>query len=193
MATLVSAPIRPRRPRSAALVLGLVALLLGLGAGCSSKPATTGTGASTSAGGGTDDGTTDRDQAVRFAECMRSHGVTAFPDPDGSGQLTLDGIANGSSIDPSSAAFTDALAACKDLEPAGFTGHERNAQEQADALQFAQCVRDHGVKDFPDPDPDEPLVNTNLIPSSAETGGMAALNAAMQACNADVAGQLGGR
>src|SRR5579875_3096072 len=32
----------------------------------------------------------DRQQAVKFAECMRANGVKAFPDPDASGQLTID-------------------------------------------------------------------------------------------------------
>jgi hypothetical protein len=64
----------------------------------------------------------------------------------------------------------------------GFTGHERNAQEQETALEFAQCIRDNGVKDFPDPAPGEPFVDTNRIPSAATTGGMSILNAAMQKC-----------
>jgi hypothetical protein len=38
------------------------------------------------------------------------------------------------------------------------------------------------VKDFPDPAPDAPLVDTNRIPSSATEGGMSILNAAMQKC-----------
>ena len=49
-------------------------------------------------------------------------------------------------------------------------------------LEFAQCVRDNGVKDFPDPTRDGPLVDTNRIPSAATSGGMSILNAAMQKC-----------
>ena len=125
---------------------------------------------------------TARAKAVKFAECMRANGVSAFPDPDATGALTIDAVANGSSLDTSSAAFEQALSACKDLEPLGFTGHERSAQEQEAALRFAQCIRDNGVKDFPDPVAGEPLVDTNRIPSAATTGGMSILNAAMQAC-----------
>ena len=123
-----------------------------------------------------------RQQAVKFAECMRAKGVKGFPDPDASGQLTIDGIANGSSLDTNSAAFKQAISACKDLEPAGFTGHRRSAQEQANALKFAQCIRDSGVKDFPDPAPGAPLVDTNRIPSTDKPGGMSSLNAAMRKC-----------
>jgi hypothetical protein len=112
---------------------------------------------------------------------MRSHGVSDFPDPTGD-KVTLDGIVNGSSLDPSTPAFTRAITACKDLEPAGFTGSKRSPEQQAGALKFAQCIRDHGVNDFPDPINGEPLVDTNRIPSSATSSGMSMLKAAMQDC-----------
>ncbi len=69
-------------------------------------------------------------------------------------------------------------------------GHKRSAQEQEAALKFAQCIRDNGVKDFPDPTEDGPLVDTNRIPSSATNGGMTVLNAAMQKCR-DLAANAG--
>src|SRR6266545_5096667 len=94
---------RTLRPLAA---LAMVALL---SAGCSNAAAQTGTGSS----GGTN--ATNRDQAVKFAQCMRKNGVREFPDPNASGELTIDGIANGSSLDTSSAAFKQAIAACKDL------------------------------------------------------------------------------
>ncbi len=37
------------------------------------------------------------------------------------------------------------------------------AEEQERRLDFAECMRDNGVGDFPDPARGEPLVNTNLI------------------------------
>jgi hypothetical protein len=165
------------------VALAMVALL---GAGCSKAPADQ-DDASSSA--------TMHEQAVEFAQCMRDHGVRDFPDPDPSGALTIDAIANGSSLDVNAPAFTQAISACKDLQPPGFTGDTRSAQQQEAALEFAQCVRDHGVTDFPDPTPDGPLVDTNRIPSSARNGGMTALNAAMQQCGdfAAAAGVTGGR
>jgi hypothetical protein len=170
---------RTLRPLAA---LAMVALL---SAGCSNALAGTGTG------GGSD--ATNRDQAAKFAECMRKNGVREFPDPDASGDLTIDRIANGSSLDTSTPAFKQAISACKDLEPSGFTGHKRGAQQQKDALEFAQCIRDHGVKDFPDPTPDAPLVDTNRIPSAATDGGMSILNAAMQKCGDLAASIVGDR
>ena len=123
-----------------------------------------------------------RARVVKFAECMRRNGISGFPDPDPSGALTIDAVANGASVDTNSAAFRHALGACKDLEPPGFTGHQRTPQEQKAALRFAQCVRDNGVRDFPDPSVSQPLVDTNRIPSAATPGGMSILNAAMHRC-----------
>lgn len=146
-----------------------------ISAGCSNAIAGTG-------GSGGSANASAREQGVKFAACMRANGVREFPDPDASGQLTIDGIANGSSLDTNSAAFERAISACKELEPAGFTGQKRSAAQQANALKFAQCIRDNGVTDFPDPDPDGPLVDTDRIPSAARSGGMSSLNAAMQKC-----------
>ena len=152
-------------------------------------------GCGSGSGGGTTAGTTNRQsgrgsatnasahaKAVRFAECMRDNGVGAFPDPDASGRLTLDGVVNGSSIDPNGAAWKQAITACKGLEPPGFAGSKATPEQMSARLEFAQCVRDHGVRDFPDPTRDGPLVDTNRIPSTATSGGMSILNAAMRAC-----------
>jgi hypothetical protein len=155
---------RNLRPLAA---LAFVALL---SAGCANAAAQTGNNAS------------NRAQGVKFAECMRKNGVREFPDPDASGNLTIDQIANGSSLDTNSAAFQRAISACRDLQPAGFTGSKRTPEQQKAALQFAQCIRDNGVKDFPDPTEDGPMVDTNRIPSAERPGGMSALNAAMQKC-----------
>ncbi len=71
---------------------------------------------------------------------------------------------------------------CKDLQPSGFTGGKRSPEQQKAALEFTQCVRDNGVKDFPDPLDSEPLVDTNRIPSTATAGGVSILHAALQKC-----------
>jgi hypothetical protein len=165
--------------------LSALAMLAVIVAGCGSA----------SAGGGNNSTATARDKAVKFAECMRSNGVSGFPDPDASGQLTIDAVANGSSIDTNSAAFKQALSACKDLEPSGFTGPPVTPQLRTARLAFAQCVRDHGMPDFPDPTPNGPLVDTRRIPSANTPAGMSALHAAMSRCaeSARAAGVKGGR
>src|SRR5581483_11456579 len=141
-----------------------------------------GCGSSAPAGTAANNSAANAQKAVKFADCMRSNGVPRFPDPGSSGRLTIDAVANGSSLNPSSPAFKQAISACKHLEPAGFMGSKRSSQQQQAALKFAQCVRESGVKDFPDPIPNGPLVDTNRIPSTAEPGGMSVLHAAMQKC-----------
>ena len=59
---------------------------------------------------------------------------------------------------------------------------KRTPKQQSASLRFAQCIRENGVKDFPDPVNGEPLVNTYKIPSSNRPGGMTILNAAMHKC-----------
>jgi len=113
---------------------------------------------------------------------MRAKGVSAFPDPDASGALTIDAVANGSSLDTNWAAFKRALSACKDLEPSGFTGHKRSAQQQEYALEFAQCMRDNGIKDFPDPTSDSPLIDTSRMPGSPGARSIPGFQAALDAC-----------
>ena len=139
---------------------------------------------SSGGGGGGNNTTAAAQQGVKFAECMRTNGVPKFPDPSASGQLTIDAIANGTSLDTRSPTFTQALGACRSLEPAGFEGGARSAQQQSAALKFAQCIRANGVSDFPDPAVGQPLVDTNRIPSASTSGGMSILNAAMHECSA---------
>ena len=153
--------------RRALTPLATLAMLALIVAGCSNASGGAGSsgGDSTAAAAGSVGSGTAHERAVEFAQCMRANGIGAFPDPDASGKLTIDGIANGSSVDTSSAAFEQALSACKDLEPPGFTGTKVTPQQRTARLKFAQCMRDNGVKDFPDPANGEPLVDTTKIPS----------------------------
>ena len=161
-------------------LLTAVAVVAVLAAGCSkSSPATSAKSNGSS-----------RDQALQFAACMRTNGVKDFPDPPASGELTIDAIANGSSVDTNTAQFKQALDACKNLEPPGFTGQQRTPEQQQAALQFAQCIRDSGVKDFPDPTSQSPLIDTTRIPSTGTPSGMSILHAAMKKCG-DLAGEAG--
>jgi hypothetical protein len=174
---------RKLRPLAA---LAIVALI---GAGCSNGSAENGNTDTTSSS--RNKNTTTRDKAARFSECMRDNGVSEFPDPDASGQLTIDAVVNRSSLDTSSPAWKTAIAACRDLQPSGFMGHKRSDEQQSAALEFAQCIRENGVEDFPDPAKGEPLVNTNNIPSANRPGGMDILNAAMHTCRDGAAKAIG--
>jgi hypothetical protein len=186
---------RPLGPPAALCVVVMVTAITagcgGTGSGGTSSVAAL-PGARTSGGAST---ATTRKKAIQFARCMRAHGVSAFPDPNASGEMTIDGVANGSSVDTNSPVFRQALGACKGLEPPGFTGTKVTPQQATARLEFARCVRENGVPDFPDPAPNEPLVDTNRIPSASTPGGMSALNAAMKKCvrYASAAGVRGSR
>ncbi len=170
---------RTRRPQAALALIAMVALISACG---SRAPAATGTGGASSNDNNTA-ATASAQKAVKFAKCMRSNGVSQFPDLGGSGKLTIDAVVNGSSLDPGAPAFKQAISACKALEPAGFMGNgTRSPQQMQAALKFAQCIRENGVKDFPDPANGQPLVDTNRFPSAATDSGRSMLNAAMQRC-----------
>ena len=156
--------------------LAALATVALIGAGCSNGSAENGnTGTAGRSGTGGSKNLTARDKAVKFAECIRAHGVSDFPDPNAKNQFEY-----GVSVSP--AVWKQATTACKDLQPPGTLSAKRTPKQQSASLRFAQCIRDNGVKDFPDPVNGEPLVNTYKIPSSNKPGGMAILNAAMHKC-----------
>lgn len=80
---------------------------------------------------------------LAFAQCMRAHGVPGFPDPGAAGQFNLAGI------NQNSPQFAHAGGICG--SSGGNTGSGQQAQNAAQGLKFARCMRAHGVKDFPDP------------------------------------------
>jgi hypothetical protein len=97
-------------------------------------------------------GRSKRDALVAFSACMRKNGVPKFPDPeavDGGMRLSF-GSENG--IDSNAPQFKRAQRACQKLLP---NGGKSSAQERArhlqEALDFARCIREHGVPTFPDP------------------------------------------
>ena len=183
-----------RKPRPF-IALGLAALIGLTSAGCgstaSSESATAGSTETASNAGST---TTSRsttkltaqEKAVKFAECMRRNGVPHFPDPDPKGDYNF-------GVDVSGDVWLKAVDACKALKPPGALSAHRTPKQQSSALRFAQCVREHGVKDFPDPVNGEPLINTYKIPSSNKPGGMTILNAAVQKCGAILNRAAGGQ
>jgi hypothetical protein len=96
--------------------LAALAMVALIGVGCSNEPSENGGAGNTNA---------DYENGVKFAECMRDNGVSEFPDPDASGGLTIDGVLNGSSLDPSTPAWKAAIGACKELQPPGSRATKR--------------------------------------------------------------------
>ena len=87
---------------------------------------------------------------LAFSQCMRAHGVPDFPDPNGNGQLLIQGGGNGSDLNPSSPQFQAAQNACKSLAPGGLNART-GTKNRANALKFSECMRKHGITNFPDP------------------------------------------
>ncbi len=106
--------------------------------GAAGQPSGTGTGAADATGGNT-----SRD--LEFSDCMRTHGVSNFPDP------TANGLQIGPGIDTQSPAFKSAQRACKRFLPNKGAPPATSAKDRGAALAFAKCMRSHGVPGFPDP------------------------------------------
>ncbi len=87
-------------------------------------------------------------RALKYSLCMRSHGITNFPDPNNGGGIQ---IGSTSGINPQSPQFQTAQKSCDKYFPAPDLSRAQIAQEQARALEFARCMRANGVPNFPDP------------------------------------------
>ncbi len=133
----------------------------------SSAPGSTDTSRET--GSGASGSQTQLQQAVlKFAQCMRANGVHNFPDPSPGGGFVFRA---GSGFDPSSPAVKAAQAKCQELLPGGGppgpgTVTHPSPQWLAHMVKVAQCMRRHGISDFPDP---RTSVPSNPFP--ADSGG----------------------
>lgn len=88
---------------------------------------------------------------LAYSKCMRTNGVPNFPDPKPGGgfEVAPTGGANGAS--PS---FTAAEAKCAKILPdigGPGSGPPPSAQALAHWVTVAQCMRRHGISNFPDP------------------------------------------
>jgi hypothetical protein len=132
----------PRRARVLAVMAGLVLLT----AACSGNPSSTGSGGSSQAGG-----SSNSQKALAYAQCMRSNGVPDYPDPvvNANGAITFPRISStvGTVSQPRLQAAENT---CQHLLPSG--SQPSQAQQQlSNELKFAQCMRSHGMPNWPDP------------------------------------------
>lgn len=153
----------------AILAIGAALVLAACGGGGSPQGAA---GGSTS-GNGSSQASTSGSGALKFAECMRAHGISNFPDPPSSGgpQQAPSGLS------PNSPQFLSAESACAHYEKGG--NPASNPQNQQQLLKYAQCMRTHGVTNFPDPNSSGGFSSSpgsNLNPNSSQ------FQSAMQVC-----------
>jgi hypothetical protein len=137
----------------------------------------------------TSGGSSSQQSPLAYAQCMRSQGVSNFPDPNSQGQFDL----AGAGVDATSPQYQSANQACQSLLPGGSgnqtTGGNSNQvtpQQQAQLLQFSQCMRAHGVSNFPDPTSHGLDLGSGIDPSSPQ------FQAAMQACQSLMPNSGGG-
>ena len=150
---------REPRPRAGPWRAGIAGAALAgaamLASACGGSPATS------SAGPLSLQGVTD--QALAYAKCMRAHGIPNFPDPtvqDNSHSKGVGFSLNG--INPNSPQVKAAAKTCQ--RQTGF-GHISTAQLQAGMnvmLKFAECMRSHGIANFPDPFANSHQIGFNL-------------------------------
>ncbi|HET9939092.1 MAG TPA: hypothetical protein VFQ28_09880 [Gaiella sp.] len=156
--------------RTATLAAAFAVLLLAVAAvasGCGSSSTDDGVAAlddapASTTGDGDGDGTQDgaasdedpQEAALAWASCMREHGVDV-PDP----QVGEDGRVEirpgtGMRLDRNGDDFREAREACGtpfgDSDPPQLSEEEREELQET-MLEFAKCMREHGV-DMPDPD-----------------------------------------
>ena len=92
---------------------------------------------------------------LAYSRCMRSHGISDFPDPTtspgGGVAIQLNG-GPGSDLNKHNPTFKAANQACRSLEPDGTSGTpQQSSQKIAAEVKWARCMRSHGLPSFPDP------------------------------------------
>jgi hypothetical protein len=152
---------RNRLVRSCSVTAAVAGLaLFAAGCGGSSGPGVAGvasttdstTTAASSGGSPSSSGTLAKQEA--YAKCMRSHGITDFPDPtpdsSGGGGFDING-SPGSDLNPNLPRYQAADTACKPLLPSGGVSRPVGAVQEQAWLKWAACIRSHGIPTFPDP------------------------------------------
>lgn len=101
-----------------------------------------------------------RAAGLAFSRCMRDNGLAGYPDPDPNGRSG----AGHEAFDPNDPKVRAATEKCRSLLPGGGQHKAPNPEAIKQLVAFAQCMRDNGVRDFPDPNAD------GSFPRSAEQG-----------------------
>jgi hypothetical protein len=171
------------RSRRASLLPATIAFALNLGvlaAACSGGPSST-----TVAHLGSDKSDNGSGRAVTasplaYSKCMRSHGVLDFPEPNSQGNTVING-GPGSDLNPGSPVFQAASRACAAYQPPGPTPAQE-VKMLAQALKFSQCMRAHGLPNFPDPKVLNGGIGIRIGPGTGLDPSSPQFQAAQQAC-----------
>jgi hypothetical protein len=141
-------PIRRARLFTTAAALAAATTIAACGS-ASPNSSSSATASHSSAGSGS----SSTDSTLTFSKCMRANGVPNFPDLKNNGmQIEATGqtiSVNGVSVNAS--AFLAARAKCDRYRPHTQASQAQTAQQTRRGLEFARCMRSHGVPNFPDP------------------------------------------
>lgn len=168
--------------------IGLVVAAATLLAACSAGPtgpqvAALGSSTTTaSAAGGPSGSNSMASNALQYSQCMRSHGVKNFPDPQISGNSVSIRIAPGSGVNKSDPTFQSAQKSCQKYLQAGIAGSGKQA-DPTKISAWAACMRSHGLPNFPDPtiDPSSGAMQLKLSGLGIDPQG-STFQSAMSAC-----------
>ncbi|TDD92168.1 hypothetical protein E1293_01255 [Actinomadura darangshiensis] len=155
----------------AALPIALVLALSGCGSDDDGGPGVASAGGGKTAGaqqGGEKLG--KEEMGVKFAQCMREHGVD-MDDPQPGKGVQIKAKGNKAVIDK-------AMEACRQYSPQANRTGAPDPKQQERAREFAACMRKNGVEKFPDPDPNQPgiRIDKNTVGDDPD------LETAQQAC-----------
>lgn len=89
----------------------------------------------------------DKGDALKFAQCMREHGLSWFSDPEPGQRGVRIQIPKGQDRSKVDAA----MQACKQHLPNGGEPPKLDAATLEQMRQMAKCMRENGVPNFPDP------------------------------------------
>lgn len=87
----------------------------------------------------------------QLSQCLRTHGVPGFPDPVVNPQTNRPEMP--ANLPPVTAAAKTACGSIARSLPGGNKEKEATAAQLQALRRFAQCMRDQGMPDWPDPDP----------------------------------------
>ncbi|MFI1989116.1 hypothetical protein [Actinoplanes sp. NPDC020271] len=93
--------------------------------------------------------TAENRDPLAYSRCMRDQGLTWFPDPDPQGGLT---VHNPDGVDQKKVEAAEQ--ACRKYAPWEGKSDPMPADDLAKLRDVAQCMRDHGLTNWPDPDAD---------------------------------------
>jgi hypothetical protein len=120
-------------------------------------------------------------RGLQYSACMRAHGVPDFPDPQqnaGGGGVTVR-LTGGPGLNPDSAQFKAAEQACQSLRPGGGNDAGGGRFDPTKVTAWADCVRKHGVPNFPDPTDSGTGMSINLTGTGIDPN---TLQSAISAC-----------